>query len=428
MNVLIIGSGGREHAFAWKIKQSPQCGEVFITPGNGGTGSIATNLELDLSDIGAMKHTILSNKIELLVVGPEVPLVDGLVDRLKAEEELKHILIVGPAKNGAILEGSKEFSKEFMSKYGVPTAAAKVFDESSIREGYQFLETLKAPYVLKADGLAAGKGVLITEDIDEAKQNLDALILDKQFGDASARVLIEEFLSGIEVSVFVLTDGKDYVILPEAKDYKRIGEGDAGLNTGGMGAVSPVIFADKQFMTRVEEEVVKPTIQGIKEEKMDFCGFVFIGLMNDGGAPKVIEYNVRMGDPETQVVLPRIKSDFLELLIAAAKGELADYNLEIEPFAASTVVLVAGGYPEAYGKGDEIKTSSNQDDIITFHAGTKLAEDRLVTNGGRVMAVTGTGSNLSEALKNSYEGAGGISWKNMNYRRDIGKDLQKLGQ
>ncbi|MFY0608158.1 MAG: phosphoribosylamine--glycine ligase [Cyclobacteriaceae bacterium] len=428
MNVLIIGSGGREHAFVWKLKQSPKCGEVFIAPGNGGTNTLATNLTIDVSDIDVVKEAILSNDVRLVVIGPEVPLVNGLVDDLKAQPELKDLLIVGPAKSGAILEGSKEVSKEFMNKYGVPTAAAKVFDASNIEEGYAFLESLKPPYVLKADGLAAGKGVLITEDIEEAKKNLDDLIIHKQFGDASAKVLIEEFLTGIEVSVFVLTDGKDYVILPEAKDYKRIGEGDTGLNTGGMGAISPVIFADRAFMESVEEEVVKPTVEGIKAEGMDYCGFIFIGLMNSGGKPKVIEYNVRMGDPETEVVLPRIKSDMLDLLVTAASGKLGSFDLEIEPYTAATLVLVAGGYPEAYEKGKEITIEGEIKTVIPFHAGTKEENGKLVTNGGRVMTLTGLGKNLPEALSNCYTAAERIKWDGINYRRDIGKDLQKLGQ
>lgn len=329
MNILIIGSGGREHALAWKIKQSPKCNELYIAPGNGGTSELATNLNLNVNDVEAVKSSILEHNIHLVVIGPEDPLVNGLVDNLKSDSELKDLLIVGPSQNGAQLEGSKEFAKDFMKKYGVPTAAAEVFDATNIQDGYKFLESLEPPYVLKADGLAAGKGVLITESIEEAKANLDELILNKKFGEASAKVLIEEFLQGIELSVFVLTDGKDYVILPEAKDYKRIGEKDTGLNTGGMGAISPVIFADKAFMQKVEEQVVKPTVRGIQEEGMDYCGFIFIGLMNKAGEPNVIEYNVRMGDPETEVVMPRIKSDLVDLLVAAASGQLSDAAIEL---------------------------------------------------------------------------------------------------
>jgi phosphoribosylamine--glycine ligase len=428
MNVLIIGSGGREHAFVWKIKQSPLCEKVFVAPGNGGTSELATNLDIDTADAAAVSKVIKENSISLVVVGPEVPLVAGLVDDLKADPTLADLLIVGPGKSGAILEGSKEFAKDFMMRHGVPTAAAQTFDASNIEQGYAFLESIKPPYVLKADGLAAGKGVLITEDIDDAKRSLDDLILKKRFGEASAKVLIEEFLSGIEVSVFVLTDGKDYVILPEAKDYKRIGDGDTGPNTGGMGAISPVIFADKDFMQRVELEVVQPTVEGIQKEGMDYAGFIFIGLMNSGGKPKVIEYNVRMGDPETEVVLPRIKSDLMELLIATASGNLSNYKLEIEPFTAATVVLVAGGYPDAYEKGKEITFKSPIKSAITFHAGTKYSKGKLVTNGGRVMALTGLGKNLGEALSSAYGAAEKVQWQDINYRKDIGFDLKNLGQ
>lgn len=428
MNILIIGSGGREHAFAWKIKQSPKCDNLYVAPGNGGTLQIATNLDINVKKNAAVKAAIKENNIHLVVVGPEDPLVNGLVDDLKADPDFDGLLIVGPSKSGARLEGSKEFAKGFMKKYNVPTAAAEVFDASNINDGYTFLEGLKPPYVLKADGLAAGKGVLITENLDEAKQNLDDLILNKKFGDASAKVLVEEFLHGIELSVFVLTDGDNYVILPEAKDYKRIGEKDTGLNTGGMGAISPVIFADKDFMKKVEEQVVKPTVEGIKAEGMDYCGFIFIGLMNNAGNPSVIEYNVRMGDPETEVVMPRIKSDLVELLVAAAKGGLAKEKIEIEPFTASTVMLVAGGYPEAYEKGKEITFAEPLKSVVTFHAGTKVQGDKLLTNGGRVIALTGLGKNLAEALSKSYEAAEKVAWEGKNFRSDIGFDLTSLGQ
>ncbi len=428
MNILVVGSGGREHTLAWKIKQSPKCDKVFVAPGNGGTENVAINLPINIDDHNQVKSVIIENGIDLVVIGPEVPLVNGIVDDLKAATELKDLKIVGPAKSGAMLEGSKQFAKDFMQKYGVPTAGAKIITEANLKEGYEFLESLKPPYVLKADGLAAGKGVLITKDIDEAKTNLTDLIVNKKFGDASAKVLIEEFLSGIELSVFVLTDGKDYVILPAAKDYKRIGEGDTGLNTGGMGAISPVIFADKAFMQKVEDEVVKPTVKGIAEEGMDYTGFVFIGLMNNAGQPYVIEYNVRMGDPETEVVLPRIKSDFLELLEAAADGQLGEKTLEVEPYTASTVILVAGGYPESYDKGDEITVKEEVKSAIVFHAGTRKDNGKLLTNGGRVMAMTGLGKNLAEALAHSYAAADQIKWKNMNFRKDIGFDLKELGQ
>lgn len=427
MNILVIGSGGREHAFAWKIKQSSKCDQLFVAPGNGGTSDIATNLDIDVKDFSALKTVIKAHAIDLVVIGPEDPLVNGVVDDLKADDSLGGLLIVGPAKNGAILEGSKEYSKDFMMKHGVPTAAAKTFDEHNIEEGYEFLNTLQPPYVLKADGLAAGKGVLITESIEEAKQNLADLILHKKFGDASSRVLIEEFLSGIELSVFVLTDGKDYVILPEAKDYKRIGEGDTGLNTGGMGAVSPVIFADKDFMSKVEEQVVKPTIAGINAEGMDYVGFIFIGLMNDKGNPYVIEYNVRMGDPETEVVFPRIQSDLVDLLVAAAKGELAGKQIEVDPQTATTVMLVSAGYPEAYEKGKEI-TIEAASEATVFHAGTKIDDGKLLTNGGRVISVTALGKDMGEAMNKSYRGVEKIRWEGKTFRSDIGADLKKLGQ
>ncbi|WP_421873275.1 phosphoribosylamine--glycine ligase [Marinoscillum sp.] len=428
MNILVIGSGGREHALAWKIAQSPKCDKLYLAPGNGGTGEVATNLDINPKDHQAVIDTVLEYQIDMVVVGPEDPLVNGLVDDLKAHSKLTELLVVGPGKSGAILEGSKQVAKDFMKKYGVPTAAAEVFDESNINEGYTFLESLRPPYVLKADGLAAGKGVLITDSLQEAKQNLDDLILHKKFGDASARVLIEEFLKGIELSVFVLTDGKDYVILPEAKDYKRIGEGDTGLNTGGMGAVSPVLFADKDFMKKVEEKVVIPTVKGIEQEGMDYCGFVFIGLMNQSGEPYVIEYNVRMGDPETEVVIPRIKNDLVDLLEAAATGNLANSRLEVEPYTATTVILVSGGYPESYEKGKEITFKKPIKSVVPFHAGTKLEDGKLVTNGGRVLALTGLGKNMGEAISRCYKAVDLVSWEDMNYRKDIGFDLQKLGQ
>lgn len=429
MNVLIIGSGGREHAFAWKIKQSEKCEALYMAPGNGGTGDLAVNIDINVDDFEAVKTAILTHGINMVVVGPEDPLVKGIVDKIKADQELSGVMVIGPSANGAQLEGSKDFSKAFMNKYGVPTAASQTFDKNCLEEGKAFLEELEAPYVLKVDGLAAGKGVLITEDLDEAKANLEDLLVNEKFGQASSKVLVEEYLHGIELSIFVLTDGRDYVILPEAKDYKRIGEGDTGLNTGGMGAISPVVFADRHFLEAVEEEVVKPTVKGIQEEGMDYCGFIFIGLMNNMGRPYVIEYNVRMGDPETEVVLPRIKSDFLDLLEATAKGQLGGYELKVEPYTASTVILVSGGYPEAYEKGKEITFSAPLKSIIPFHAGTKKDEaGRLVTNGGRVMALTGLGKNLSEALNQSYHAAELVKWEGMNFRKDIGADLQKLGQ
>ena len=426
MNVLIIGSGGREHALAWKIKQSPQLSKLFVAPGNGGTHSIATNLEINVKDVEEVKSAIKENDINMVVVGPEDPLVNGIVDYLK--DELKDVMVIGPGSEGAKLEGSKEFAKDFMEKYGIPTGQAKVFDKTNIEEGYAFLSSQHPPYVLKADGLAAGKGVLITEDIDEAKQNLDDLIIGEKFGKSSARVLIEEFLNGIELSVFVLTDGKDYVILPEAKDYKRIGEADTGPNTGGMGAVSPVIFADKAFMDKVEERIIKPTIKGIREEGMDYHGFVFFGLISVKGEPYVIEYNVRMGDPETEVVIPRIKSDLMELLKATAHANLGKVTIEIEPFTATTVMTVSEGYPGAYPKGKEIEIDQPLNGAIVFQAGTKMVGQKLFTNGGRVIAVTCLGKNMSEALAKSYKGVDQIKWEGKNYRSDIGFDLKALGQ
>lgn len=426
MNILIIGSGGREHALAWKLRQSPDCDKLFIAPGNGGTGTLGTNLSLSVTDFEGISKAVDTHSIDMMVVGPEEPLVKGLTDHLKSE--FPDLMIIGTDSKGAMLEGSKEYAKKFMKQYGIPTAQAEVFDEKNIDEGYKFLSKLKPPYVLKADGLAAGKGVIITEDPEHAEDTLKSLILDKKFGEASATVLIEEFLAGIELSVFVLTDGKNYKILPEAKDYKRIGEDDTGPNTGGMGAVSPVIFADRIFMEKVEEKIIKPTIEGIQKEGFDYKGFIFIGLMNQGNEPYVIEYNVRMGDPETEVVMPRIKSDLLNLLMHTAKGTLDQADCEIEPFTASTVMLVSEGYPGSYEKGRKIEISSKEKGTVVFHAGTKMENDQLITSGGRVIAVTGLGKNMNEALNHSYEGASKIKWEGMNFRRDIGFDLKRLGQ
>lgn len=428
MNVLVVGSGGREHAFIWKILQSPLCGKVFAAPGNGGTEELATNLNLTAIDFPKLKAAILENKIGLVIIGPEEPLVKGLADALRNDPELAGLLVVGPDQSGARLEGSKDFSKAFMNKYGIPTARSKTFDANNIQEGYQFIDELKSPYVLKADGLAAGKGVIITQDKVEAKAALDQLILNRQFGVSSDRVLIEQFLHGIEVSMFVLTDGKDYLILPEAKDYKRIGEGDKGLNTGGMGAISPVIFADRIFKKKVEDRIIKPTIKGLQAEGMDYRGFIFIGLMNDGGEPYVIEYNVRMGDPETEVVLPRIKSDFLDLMIATADRKLGGKKIDFEPFTATTVMTVAKGYPEEYERGKPITFKKGVKSAVVFHAGTSQKDGQLVTNGGRVMAFTGLGKNMGEALLRSYEGIALVDWEGKTFRKDIGFDLRELGQ
>ena len=425
MNVLILGSGGREHAIAWKISQSPLLSILFVAPGNPGTAEVATNLSISLSDFQAIKEAVIRNDIHLVVVGPEVPLVEGLADFFYADAALVHVKFVGPDKHAAQLEGSKDFAKQFMARHGIPTARYATFQSHELEKGWAFLETLHAPYVLKADGLAAGKGVLILPSLQEAKDGLKTL-LDGQFGAASARVVIEEFLSGIELSVFALTDGKNYVLLPEAKDYKRIGEGDTGLNTGGMGAVSPVPFADAAFMQKIEERVVKPTIQGLAQEGMRYTGFVFFGLINVGGDPFVIEYNCRMGDPETEVVMPRIADDLLPLLEAAASAGLAGKTIRFDERAAATVMMVAGGYPEEYAKGDAISGCDTVQGSVLFHAGTKLHDGQLLTNGGRVMAVTSYGADIHAALQASYENAAKIDWRGKYYRRDLGHDLKGL--
>ena len=426
MNILIIGSGGREHAFAWKIKQSKHCDKLFVAPGNAGTGGIAENVPLAVDDFVGLGNLCKEKQIGLVVVGPEVPLVKGIRDFFEKDSALKDIPMVGPGKIGAQLEGSKDFSKQFMIRNNVPTAKAKTFQANEIEEGLRYIDSCNPPLVLKADGLAAGKGVIITEDPNEAKAVLKEMLLDKKFGDASTKVLIEEFLKGIELSVFVLTDGKNYVILPEAKDYKRIGDGDTGPNTGGMGAVSPVVFADAAFMKKVEDQVVKPTIAGLQKENISYRGFIFVGLMNVDGDPFVIEYNARMGDPETQVVLPRIKSDLVELLLAAGKGQIKDNSLEIDPQFTVTISMVSGGYPGDYQKGKEIKGLEKTNEAIIFHAGTKRKENAILTDGGRVMSATGKGSNLAAAIKQAYEGASQLSWEGLNYRKDIGLDLLTL--
>ena len=425
MNVLILGSGGRESALAWKLSQSPLLDRLYCLPGNPGTASIAENLKGSVSDFDGIKSAVLENKIDLVVVGPEDPLVKGLRDYFKADADLASIRFVGPSAEGAKLEGSKDYAKDFMIENHIPTAAHFTCTKENLDEAKAFLETLKAPFVLKADGLAAGKGVLIIDNLQEAKDSLDEMIGGK-FGSASAKVVIEQFLSGIELSVFVLTDGTSYMILPEAKDYKRIGEGDTGLNTGGMGSVSPVPFADAAFMSKVEEKIVKPTVKGIASRGIDYRGFVFIGLMNCDGEPYVIEYNVRMGDPETESVMPRIKSDLLAHLIATAEGRLADEKIEFNPFAAVTVMAVSGGYPEAYAKGYVIegldKVSS---DAIVYHAGTKSENGQVVTSGGRVIAVTTLADTMQNAAVKTYSEMSRIAFKDMYYRRDITKDLEK---
>ena len=423
MNVLLIGSGGREHALAWKIKQSNQLKKLFIAPGNAGTMNVGENVTLAIQNFNAVKKFVLKNHIDMVVVGPEQPLVDGFHDFFLSDSDLKDIPVIGPVKAGAVLEGSKDFAKSFMQKYNIPTAMYHSFTRETIAEGKRFLESLNPPYVLKADGLAAGKGVLILEDMDEAKVALENM-LKGQFGAASQTVVIEEFLSGIELSVFILTDGVSYKILPEAKDYKRIGEGDTGLNTGGMGAVSPVPFADKQFMDKVEKTIIQPTLYGLQQEKIEYKGFIFFGLMNVDGEPYVIEYNVRMGDPEAEVVIPRIKTDLLTLFKHVADQTLKDASFEMEEKATATVMLVSGGYPGKYEKGKKIQSFDKINDSIIFHAGTTLKDKTLVTNGGRVMAVTSFGENIFDALELSYTNAEKINFQKKYYRKDIGLDLK----
>ena len=422
MNVLILGSGGREHAFAWKLAQSPKLTNLFIAPGNAGTAQVGTNVEIGVNDFEAIKEFVLSKNIKIVVVGPEDPLVNGIHDYFLADEQLKNIGVIGPKKDGAELEGSKEFSKKFMIKHGVPTAKYQSFTKDNLEEGYAFLETLESPYVLKADGLAAGKGVLILDDLVEAKTEL-ANMTNGKFGNASATVVIEEFLHGIELSVFVLTDGESYKILPSAKDYKRIGEGDTGLNTGGMGAISPVPFADEAYLKKVEELVVKPTIAGLKVDGIDYKGFIFIGLMNNNGTPSVVEYNVRMGDPETEVVIPRIKSDLLDLFEGVANQTLHEKTFEVDDRIATTIMLVSGGYPESYEKGKIMTGFDAIENSIPFHAGTKQEGDNIVTSGGRVLALTSFGSSIEEALSYSFSNAEKINFEKKNYRKDIGFDL-----
>jgi phosphoribosylamine--glycine ligase len=423
MNILILGSGGREHAFALKLSQSNKINQLFVAPGNAGTHQIAKNIAIDPTDFMAVKETVLANDIKMVVVGPEAPLVAGVHDFFLADNDLKNIPVIGPKKDGALLEGSKDFSKQFMQKHGVPTARYQSFTKENLQEGFAFLETLAPPFVLKADGLAGGKGVLILNSLQEAKIELEEMVSNKKFGEASTTVVIEEFLKGIELSVFVLTDGKNYKILPSAKDYKRIGEGDTGLNTGGMGAISPVPFADDAFLDKVEELVVKPTISGLQKDGIDYRGFIFIGLMNDNGNPSVVEYNVRMGDPETEVVLPRIASDLFDLFEGVAHQNLDQKSFQVTPKTATTVMLVAGGYPEAYEKHKEITGIENVTESTVFHAGTTTKEDKVVSNGGRVMAVTSFGDTIEEALKKSYKSIDLIHFDKMNYRKDIGFDL-----
>lgn len=423
MNVLILGSGGREHAFAWKIAQSKELQNLYIAPGNAGTAHCGTNVNIAVTDFEAIKNLVWEKDIDLVLVGPEDPLVRGIHDYFLNDEVLKDVPVIGPKKDGAQLEGSKDFSKQFMIRHGVPTAAYATFTKDTVEQGCDFLASLKAPYVLKADGLAAGKGVLILDSLEEAKAELSNMLLESKFGAAGNKVVIEEFLQGIELSVFVLTDGRSYKILPAAKDYKRIGEGDTGLNTGGMGAVSPVPFADDNFIRKVEEKVIRPTIAGLNKEGIDYRGFIFIGLMNCDGEPKVIEYNCRMGDPETEVVIPRIQSDLLDLLQGVATQRLDEKDYQTVPQTAATVVMVSGGYPGDFEKGKTVEGLSGQKESIVFHSGTKSENDHVLTNGGRVFAITSFGKSIQEAVEKSFATARGIRYQGSYFRSDIGKDL-----
>ena len=424
MNVLIIGSGAREHAFCWKLKDSANIEKIYVAPGNAGTLKVAENLDIDILNFNELKNTIIDRSVNLVIVGPEIPLIEGVVDFINNEPELNSTLVVGPSKAGAMLEGSKDFSKEFMFKHNIPTAKYKSFNQEDLDAGLDYLDSVSPPYVLKADGPAAGKGVLIIDDLKEAKQELTNMLKNNKFGTSGHNVVVEEFLDGIELSCFVLTDGNSYKILPYAKDYKRIGEGDKGLNTGGMGAISPVPFADKEFLDKVKKRIIIPTINGLKSDNLPYKGFVFIGLIMVEKEPYVIEYNVRMGDPETQVVLPRIKSDFLDLMISTANESLSSCEMEILDDTYSNVVMVAGGYPEAYEKGNVITgIPKNSEETIIFQAGTKTVNNDIVTNGGRVLSVVSKGTDHKQAVLKSYEIAAKINYKNKNYRKDIGFDL-----
>ena len=423
MNILILGSGGRESTFAWRISQSPLCDQLFIAPGNAGTQQYGKNVNIKVNDFEAIKNFVISNNVELVIVGPEEPLVRGIHDFFLADDQIKHIPVIGPKKDGAQLEGSKDFSKQFMDKYKIPTAASHTFTIDTLAEGLTYLKHHPLPVVLKADGLAAGKGVLICTTTEEAQQELKLMLADAKFGEASSKVVIEEFLTGIELSVFVLSDGKDYIILPEAKDYKRIGEGDTGLNTGGMGSVSPVPFADEVFLKKVEERVVIPTVNGLKAEGIDYRGFIFVGLISVNGEPFVIEYNCRMGDPETESVFLRIESDIVEMFMAAAKQEIASYQLKVSEKTAATIVLVAAGYPGEYQKGKAITGLENIENSVIFHAGTELEDGIVKTNGGRVLTVSTLQDNIFDALQQATADAGRIYYDGATFRKDIGFDL-----
>ena len=423
MNILLLGSGGREHAFAWKLAQSPLCTALFVAPGNAGTSQVAINLPIDFSDFPAIANAIRAHSVDLLIVGPEEPLVKGIVDFMRQQPDLAQLKIVGPDVAGAQLEGSKDFSKQFMKRYGIPTAASQTFTAATLADGLTYLETHALPIVLKADGLAAGKGVIIAEALADAQTALRDMLEGQKFGAAGSKVVVEQFLRGVELSVFVLTDGEHYKILPEAKDYKRIGEGDTGPNTGGMGAVSPVVFANETFMRKVEEKVVKPTLSGLQQEGIHYQGFIFIGLMKVNGEPFVIEYNARMGDPETEVVLPRIQNDFVELMVAAASGQLSTVTLVVSPQTAVTTVVVAGGYPDVYEKGHIVSDLERLDDVMAFHAGTLAQNGHIVTNGGRVLALTAQANSLENAVRKSQEAARMVQFNGKQYRKDIGLDL-----
>lgn len=423
MNILILGAGGREHTLAWKLKQSPLLNKLVVAPGNAGTAGIAKNIPIGVNDFEAIKNVVISEDIQMVVVGPEDPLVNGIHDFFLNDKKLVHIPVIGPQKAAATLEGSKDFAKEFMMRHNIPTAAYQSFTKDNLEEGYAFLEKLSPPYVLKADGLAAGKGVLILNELEEAKEELRQMLVGAKFGNASTTVVIEEFLSGIELSVFVLTDGKNYKVLPTAKDYKRIGEGDTGLNTGGMGAISPVPFADDAFMDKIHKRIIRPTIDGLQKDRLPYKGFIFIGLIKVGEDPLVIEYNVRLGDPETEVVIPRIKNDLVEVFQAVANQTLDKIDLQIDERTATTVMAVAGGYPETYKKGDVITGFENITDSLVFHAGTQLKDEKVLTNGGRVLAVTSYGKDFKQALETSYGNMNKLKFNGIYYRKDLGFDL-----